>query len=384
MFRHTVLLAPMAGAGTIALAAEVSRRGGIGGFGAGFLDGGETQATARQLARACRNRPSQMGLFVPPPSKVLESITDDEIDAARDALRPWYAALGGEEMMPSAESLAGVARGAKHRFEAQVEGLLRVRDVPIVSLHFGIDPDIVHELKHGGHKKVLATATSVHEAVLLVEAGVDGIVAQGTQAGGHYGCFDPTPSLAHHEGGRGDDDVFTDDLVADIAAELGSSSSSIPIIAAGGIMDGRDVASAVAAGADAVQMGTAFLLTSENSPAIHPLMAEWLASAGPTVRTHAISGRVARGVETPIITQGLSSTLPYPVQYALYLPLKTLALGGGEGDDATIAATRKAVLAPWAGDGVANIRSGVPARLVLSDAQAGFARRVLVDDTPIV
>ena len=379
MFRQTVLLAPMAGAGTVALAAEVSRRGGIGGFGAGFLDGGEVQATARQLARACRNRPSQMGLFVPPPSRVLESITHEEMDAAREAIRPWYAALGGEEMMPSVDTLASVAAGAKQRFEAQVEGLLRVRDVPIVSLHFGIDPDMVHELKHGGHKKVLATATSVHEAVLLVEAGVDGIVAQGTEAGGHYGCFDH--SEAHSEAYQ--DDVFTDDLVADIAAELksssSSSSSSPPIIAAGGIMDGKDVASAVAAGADAVQMGTAFLLTSENRGAIHPLMAEWLASAASTVRTHAISGRVARGVETPIIAHSMTPTLPYPVQYALYQPLKTLALSG-EGNEAK----RKAVLAPWAGDGVAKIQANIPARLVLSNAQAGFASRVLVDDAPVV
>jgi nitronate monooxygenase len=249
-------------------------------------------------------------------------------------LAPFHARLGLEP-----PQLPGPAPDT---FAQQLEAVLDVRPAAF-SFTFGIPEEAaLRELKARGIE-TFGTATSLHEAELLAEAGVDGIVAQGAEAGGHRGTFAEdalAPTLR---------------LVREIAAKV-----RLPLLATGGIMDGRDIRAALDAGAVAAQLGTAFLLCPESgaSPAYKAALRE----ASQTVLTRAFSGRVARGVPndfTRAAERDPEAILPWPSQNQFTRPMRQAGTKLGDAG----------VLSLWAGTGVARIRDMTAAELVAALAR---------------
>jgi nitronate monooxygenase len=203
---------------------------------------------------------------------------------------------------------------------------------PIFSFTFGIpDRDAMSRLKARGIA-ILGTATTVEEAQKLEQAGVDAIVAQGSEAGAHRGTF-----LESFESSM----VPTLDLVRATASAV-----SLPVIATGGLMDARDIISAIEAGAAAAQLGTAFLPCPESGASEAYKRAILAAKEDTTVVTRAFSGRPARGLRNAFIEQvdgGQNLILPYPLQNALTRSMRTAAGQQGLAD----------YLSLWAGTGVA-------------------------------
>jgi nitronate monooxygenase len=233
----------------------------------------------------------------------------------------WHAKFG----LPAPDLPARAAEP----FNETIELLLELRP-PVVSFTFGLLPShVMGELKSRGIF-VIGTATTVKEATLLASSGVDAIVAQGAEAGGHRGSF----AAEHGFGAVG--------LIALVPQVV--DAVNIPVIASGGIMDGRGIAAALALGAAAVQMGTAFLVTRE-SGAPDCYKKRILASSDEaTVFTRAYSGRMARGIENRFMQQmdraGIQP-LPYPWQNALTRQLRKAGSAAGDAE----------VLSLWAGQG---------------------------------
>jgi nitronate monooxygenase len=201
--------------------------------------------------------------------------------------------------------------------------------VPVLSFTFGIP-----SLEGIGELFTIGTATTVAEAAALESAGVHAVIAQGFEAGGHRGTF-----LAPVEQSL----VGTLALVPQMVDAL-----SIPVIASGGIMDGRGIAAALTLGADAVQLGTAFLLCPEAGTSAPYRDAVAAASEADTTITLAFSGRAARGLRNRMSDELASATLPpYPVMNALTRPLRRAAAAAG----------RSEFLSLWAGRGVPMARS---------------------------
>jgi nitronate monooxygenase len=257
--------APLAGGpSTPGLAAAVSRAGGLGFVAAGYRSTPDVEAHIRQV-RATTMRPFGVNLFVPS-----TSVADD------DAIAAYAERLAGEA------DRYGVAVGEPYwsddEWEAKLELVARERPA-VASFTFGCpDCEIVASLRQGD-TAVWCTVTSAAEAALAATAGVDVLVVQGAEAGGHQGAFDdgdapPTPLL---------------ELLAHVRRV-----TSLPLVAAGGIANGMGVAAALAAGASAAQIGSALLLTPEaGTGAAHRAA---LAAGGPTALTRAFTGRRARGI----------------------------------------------------------------------------------------
>ena len=212
------------------------------------------------------------------------------------------------------------------------------------SFTFGIpDREALQRLRSHGIA-VMGTATTVEEGRLLHEAGVDGIVAQGSEAGAHRGTF-----AAPFE----DSMVPARDLVQGIAASVGT----LPVIASGGLMHGRDIAALLDLGASAAQLGTAFLACPESGAAPAYKQAILSAAADTTVITRAFSGRPARGLANVFIMRlsgREAAILPFPLQNALTRVMRSTAGQRGIPD----------FLSLWAGQGVARSRSLPAAQLV--------------------
>ncbi|WP_377809781.1 nitronate monooxygenase [Azospirillum sp. A29] len=318
--RSPVIQAPMAGGGdTPALVAAVNEAGGLGFVGAAYLTG--EQIAERALAIRQRTAlPFGINLFAPTPAPGPAPMMAESM--AR--VRPFHAELG----LPEAEEPAY----GGDAFDRQIAALLD-SGAAFYSVTFGLPPaDSVTAAKARG-MRVLGTATTVAEAVALEQAGVDAVIAQGSEAGGHRGSFigDPAANL-----------VGTMALVPQVADAVG-----VPVIASGGIMDGRGIAAALALGATAVQMGTVFLTTGEAGiPEAHK--AAILAAREDQTRiTRAFSGRPARGIvnrfmETVEDPQAPEAVLPFPLQNTLTRPLRTAAGKAG----------RAEFLSLWAGQGL--------------------------------
>ena len=213
----------------------------------------------------------------------------------------------------------------------------------VVSLHFGLpDPSWIAELQAAGNL-VFASATNLEEALSCQAAGVDAVVAQGIEAGGHRGMFDPEaedaalPTLA---------------LVRELSAAC-----EVPIIAAGGLMDGVDVARAQAAGASVAQLGTAFLDSVESAADAAYRAALRDESLRPPVLTASLSGRPARCLQNAYVALGeqVGARVPdYPVAYDVAKQLNASAKAGGD----------TGYGAQWAGAGVARVRQGAAAEIL--------------------
>lgn len=319
--RHAVIQAPMAGISTPTLAAAVCEAGGLGSVALGALDVvGARKAMAETRART--DLPFAVNLFCHAPARR---------DPARESA--WLDRLAPEfGRFDAAKPAALHEIYASFRANDAMLALLVETRPAIISFHFGLpEPHQLEALRATG-AVLLASATDLHEGRAIAAAGLDAIVAQGWQAGGHRGCFDPDAADAQME---------TRALVQRLVP-LG-----LPVIAAGAIMTRADALAAMTAGAVAVQCGTAFLRAPE--AATSPAHREAL-SRGETVMTRAISGRPARGLANRFTAIDGSSAPDYPLAYDAGKALNAAALAAGDqgygafwaGTGAAQAATRPA------------------------------------------
>lgn len=332
-FRLPIIQAPMAGISTPAMAAAVSEAGGLGSIAVGATDAEGAAAMIADVRRQT-SRPFNVNLFCHRPA-----LPDAEVEARWiERFRPQFAEFGQETPSQLAEIYRSFVRD-----EEMLDVMLRARPAA-VSFHFGLpSDDWIQSFREAG-VVTLATATNLAEAHAIASAGIHGIVAQGWEAGGHRGMFDPNAP---------DDQSSTLDLVRQIAAEL-----DIPVIAAGGIMDGAGIARALAAGACAAQLGTAFIACVESLADAGFRAALASPAARQTVMTRVISGRPARCLSNRFTAMGeqiSANDVPdYPIAYDLGKALNAAAKAMGEFGFG----------AQWAGEGAPLCRS-MPARLLV-------------------
>jgi nitronate monooxygenase len=304
---HPIIQAPMAGSATPALAAEVSNAGGLGSLGCGSMTVDDLKARAEEL-RAATNRPFNLNFFAHPAPK--ENPKVDALTHRRVA--PFYEELGLGEAPHSGQAPFGT-------FNADTLSVLLEIKPAVASFHFGLPaPDMVGALKDAGCR-LLCSATTVAEARPLAEAGVDAIIAQGWEAGGHRGTFD----LSFEDFGVG-----TMALVPQVVDAV-----DVPVIAAGGIADGRGIAAAFALGASGVQMGTAFLSCPEARVSDLHRAALRQASDQDTRLTRAFSGRPARAKNSRYIDAMAEHRAPFPdfpTMYGFSGPLQQASLDKGD------------------------------------------------------
>jgi nitronate monooxygenase len=303
--RVPILLAPMAGASVPTLSIAVSQAGGLGACGALLMKPDEIIAWAEEF-RHGSDGPFQINLWIPDPPPQRNASQEARV---REFLANWG---------PAPPENAGDA--IPPDFDEQCEALLAVSP-PIVSSIMGLyPPRFVARLKERG-MAWFATISTVAEARAAEKAGADVIVAQGMEAGGHRGCFDADRADREQVG------LFA--LVPAVRDAV-----KLPLVAAGGIADGRGLAAALVLGADAVQIGTAFLVCPEAK--IHPAWAKALEAAAPedTVISKVFSGRAARSLATEYVRAATSAVAPppapYPVQRGLTSAMRAEAYKTGD------------------------------------------------------
>ncbi|MEV7685539.1 nitronate monooxygenase [Streptomyces bungoensis] len=317
LFPHPIVQAPMAGGVSVPrLAAAVSEAGGLGFLAAGYKTADGLYQEIKQL-RSLTARPFGVNVFMPQPDY-----------AESGAVELYAQQLAGEAAWYDTE-LGDPDSGRDDGFEAKLAVLLD-NPVPVVSFHFGVpDREVVDSLHRAG-TFTLVTATTPEEARAVERVGADAVIAQGVEAGGHQGTHRDLPE----NDGAG---LGLLSLVAQVREAV-----DIPVVAAGGIMRGGQIAAVLAAGAAAAQLGTAFLATPESGAhALHkqaltnPLFAR-------TELTRAFSGRPARALVNRFLREhGPYAPAAYPEVHHLTSPLRKAA---ARADDAQ-------GMALWAGQG---------------------------------
>jgi len=306
---HPLLLAPMAGPVLSEMAIAVASEGALGSLPSAMLSPDQTRAEMETF-RAAVKAPVNLNFFCHTPP-----VADERREAAwRARLAPYYAELRIDPAAP-------IPVSSRTPFD---EGLCRLVEElrpEVVSFHFGLPPEtLVSRVKAAG-AKVISSATSVREAIWLEERGCDAVIAQGFEAGGHRGIF---------LGGDTAQQVGTMALVPQVVDAV-----KVPVIAAGGIADGRGIAAALALGASAVQVGTAYLFCPEAklvAPHRAALKAAW---DDDTILTRVFTGRPARGIVNRVIREiGAMSDVPpqFPLAGGALMPLRAKAEPAGSGD----------------------------------------------------
>jgi len=337
---HPIVQAPMAGAMDAELAAEVSAAGGLGSLPAGMLS---REALRDQFAkfRARTDKPVNVNFFchdTPELSNAREA-------GWRDRLAPYYRELGIDHAAP-------VPSSNRAPFDAAFCEVIEEIKPAVVSFHYGLPAaELVARVKAAGCR-VMCSATTPTEAVALERDGVDAVIAQGTEAGGHRGMF------------------LTDDL----AAQVGTfalvpqvvDAVKVPVIATGGIADARGIAAAFALGAAGVQIGTAYLRCPEAKISKPHRAALASAGADSSVLTNVMSGRPARAIVNRLIREvgPISDLAPeFPLAAGAVAPLRAKAEAAGSGDFSPL----------WCGQGVAlgrDLPAGELTKALAAEAQA--------------
>jgi nitronate monooxygenase len=332
-----IVQAPMAGTSTPAMAAAVSGAGALGSIAVGATDAMGAAAMI-DAVRAKTDRPFNVNAFVHRPP-----VADEGREAAWiEAMAPLFAGFGAEPP----RTLRPIYRSLLE--DRDMLALLVERAPPVVSFHFGLPgADAIAALKTAG-SILFATATSLAEAAAIEAAGIDAVVAQGWEAGGHRGVFDPEAP---------DDRLGTFALT-----RLLVTHTRLPVIAAGGIMDGAGVRAALDLGAAAAQLGTAFVACPESQADDAYRAALASEAARHTVMTEAISGRPARCLANRFTAWGErvnARPAGYPMAYDAGKALIAAARARGEGGFG----------AQWAGQGAPLSRPMPAAELVATLAR---------------
>jgi len=342
-----ILQAPMAGAGDHRLALAVAGAGGLGALPCAMLTPDRIRAEVAAF-RAQSDKPLNLNFFC----HAAPELDADGLAAWQQRLAPYYREQGLDPATPAPLS-------NRAPFDATLCALVEELRPEVVSFHFGLPAsDLFDRVKATG-ARVLASATTVAEAVWLDSRGCDAIIAQGAEAGGHRGMF----------------------LTEDVATQIGTLSLvpqivdavRCPVIAAGGIADGRGIAAAFMLGAEAVQVGTAYLFCPEAtiSPPHRKALAE--GHARETALTNVFTGRPARGMVNRVMReQGfMSDAAPaFPLAGGALAPLRAATEPAGSGDFMPL----------WSGQSAGLCRAASAAdltRALAADAKALLARQTM-------
>ncbi len=306
------------GLSSVELAGLVSEAGGLGSFGAHHLPPEQIRAVARAI-RERTDRPFALNIWIPLSDREPRVSNDDPFRRNVDRLKPYYDELG----LPPPER----PDQFWPRYEEQIEAILEVRP-PVFSFVYGVPATEVLDRCRKTGIRTIGTATTVEEARQLDRAGVDAVVATGFEAGGHRVSFLRPPEQCL---------TGTLALVPQVVDAV-----RCPVIAAGGIADGRGIAAAISLGAAGVQIGTAFLACRESAASATHREALFGPNAGETALTRAFTGRLARGIRNRFMeemTRWEDDLPPYPIQNWFTAPIKAAAVKQG----------RPELMSLWAG-----------------------------------
>lgn len=298
---HPIFQAPMAGGITTSkLVVEVANHGGLGSVGAGYMSADELRKQIREIKQLTSN-PFSVNLFIPEEPEH----TEEEKQAASRLLQPIREKLNITTTQPNMKLTSN--------FDEQIRVIIEEK-VPICSFTFGLPDSRTINLLKQNDIVAIGTATTVREAQLAEETRLDAVVAQGFEAGGHRGSFTSNAETTP---------IGLMALLPQIVDQV-----HIPVIGAGGIMDGRGVAAALALGASAVQMGTAFLMCEESGALDIHRQAIQSSHETATILTNVFSGKYARGISNEFVRrmQGHSEKiLHYPLQNTITQPIRKAA-----------------------------------------------------------
>jgi nitronate monooxygenase len=311
---YPIVLGPFGGLSSVELTATVCNGGALGSFGLYGYTPDRIRTTANAL-RAQTDRPFALNLWLPIPGEAEPVVTDADFERYLAPLRPYFDELGLAHPVRPASYMPDV--------EEQIAATLEVAPA-VMSMVFGIPNADLLDAAHTRGIVVIGTATTPDEAIALNAAGVDAVVATGSEAGGNRVSF-----LRAAE----DSLVGTFALVPQVVDVV-----DVPVIAAGGIADARGVRAVMDLGADAAQVGTAFLATRQSAPSGAHRVALRGAEASRTVLTRALSGRLARGIPNRI-TREITEPAPFPLQNWLTGQFRPTAAEQGNAE----------LLALWAG-----------------------------------
>ncbi|MEK5036705.1 NAD(P)H-dependent flavin oxidoreductase [Sporosarcina sp. FSL K6-3457] len=309
---HPIIQAPMAGVTTPEFVAASTEAGILGSIGAGYLSAEETRKFIREVKERT-DKPFAVNLFVP-----------EQVEMQQLYLREAYEALqpvGKQLGMPFWKTPL-----SESQFDGQVQVVVE-EGVKICSFTFGLPDEKIVRLLKDNDVYLIGTATTIEEVKLAEQAGIDAVVVQGSEAGGHRGSFAGEVVL-----------IQLDELLKEVLAAV-----KIPVIAAGGIATKERVASVLASGAQAVQIGTALLAADESGA--HPVYKQAILAAdeGGTTVTKVFSGKAARGIRNQFMLEMKDTVIaPYPYQNDLTKELRKAAAQQGKSEFMSL----------WAGESV--------------------------------
>ncbi|WP_122387284.1 NAD(P)H-dependent flavin oxidoreductase [Pseudomonas syringae group genomosp. 7] len=309
-----VLQAPMAGATGSQMAIAVAKAGGLGSLPCAMLTPEQIEKEVTTFRQYAGNPPLNLNFFCHQPP----AYDAERAELWKQTLKPYYEELGADFDAPTPVS-------NRVPFDSDTCTLVERLKPGLVSFHFGLPERALLERVRATGAKIISSATTVEEAVWLEQHGCDAVIAMGYEAGGHRGLF--LSDQLHTQVGT---QVGTLALVPQIVDAV-----RIPVIAAGGIADGRGVAAAVVLGASAVQVGTAYLFCPEASVSALHRQALHTATGSQTALTNLFTGRPARGIVNRIMreTGPVSALAPaFPLAGGALMPLRAQAEKRGSSD----------------------------------------------------